>query len=258
MDIAKIFHQQTKQKYEKGSEKPTDFSTWPKEWATIYFKEYPRLAKVLLPKPDPIRNEISNGARKLESSLGEVLLKRKSEREFNGEPINLNDLSHLLFYSAGIIEKKEEDWNKTRRAYPSGGGRFPLEVYLFNLQASDELKEGIYHYNVKEHSLEKLLEDNNLREQIYPAAVWQEMMQKAPLVLAISAVFDRNMMKYKNRGYRYVLFEAGHLGQNIYLAATALGLKCCALGGFGDDNLHQLLDVDGESEAVLYLLTLGR
>ena len=93
MDIAKIFHQQTKQKYEKGSEKPTDFSTWPKEWATIYFKEYPRLAKVLLPKPDPIRNEISNGARKLESSLGEVLLKRKSEREFNGEPINLKGVS---------------------------------------------------------------------------------------------------------------------------------------------------------------------
>ncbi len=138
--MAKIFHQLTKEKYQEGWDKPTSPPILPPEWLTIYFKEYPRLPKVLLPKP-----------KKLDFSIGESLIKRKSEREFNGKPINLKDLSQLLFYSAGIIEKKENDWNKTHRAYPSGGGRFPLEIYLFNLQTSNELKEGIYHYNVKEH-----------------------------------------------------------------------------------------------------------
>lgn len=256
--ISKFFHQATKAEYKKEIGKITNPQTWPKEWLTIYFKEYPRLPRIFLPAPELIRNEISdNEERELDSSLKEVLLKRKSEREFNGEPISLRDLSQLLFYSAGIIEKKEENWNKTRRTYPSAGGRFPLEIYLFNLQTSKELKKGIYHYNVKEHSLEKLLEDENLIEKIYPEAIWQDMIKKASMVLVISAVFERNTMKYKDRGYRYILFEAGHLGQNIYLVSRALNFKCCALGGFDDDKLNELLDIDGENEAVLYVFALG-
>ena len=271
--LAKIFHQSTKVKYQKEMEKSADLKGPPPEWTTIYFKEYPRLPKISLPKPNPIRNKISNGARKLDYSLTEALIKRRSEREFNGKPISLKDLSQLLFYSAGIFEKATtrsphpptrqkasgplEDWNKTRRAYPSGGARFPLEIYLFNLQTSNDLKEGIYHYNVKQHSLEKLLEEKNLRKEIYPKAIWQEMILKVPVVLVISAIFDRTMMKYKERGYRYILFEAGHLGQNIYLVSTALSLKCCAIGGFDDDKFHELLDIDGDNEAVLYAFTLG-
>ncbi len=245
MNIAKFYHS-TKAKYKEGMEKPMDSKNWPKEWTTIYYKEYPRLPKTLLPKPE-----------KLDFSLGEALIKRKSEREFSGEPINLKNLSQLLFYSTGIIEKKEKDWNKTRRTYPSGGGRFPLEVYLCILQKSDELKEGIYHYNVKEHSLEKILNKENLRKEIYPKIIWQEMIKKAPLVLAISAVFERTTIKYKERGIRYIFNEAGHLGQNIYLVSTNLGLKCCALGGFDDGKFNELLDIDGKVEGVIYVFALG-
>ncbi len=244
--IPKFFHQSTKIKYEKNREKTPDFSAWPKEWKTIYFKEYPRLERVLLPKPE-----------RLDFSIGEAIKLRRSEREFNGEPVSLKNLSQLLFYSAGIIEKKEGDWHKSRRAYPSSGARFPLEIYLLNLKVSPGLNAGTYHYNVKEHSLEKLFNDDKLREKIYPRIIWQEMAQKAPVILAILAVFDRNMMKYQDRGYRYILFEAGHLGQNVYLMAKALGLKCCGLGGFDDDKLHELLDVDIEEEAVLYALAVG-
>ncbi len=247
MSIAENFYQSTKVKYKKGFEKPPDFSDWPQEWKTIYFKSYPRLPRIFLPKPV-----------KMDFPLGESLIIRRSERDFDGRAINLKDLSQLLFYSAGVTEKKGENWNSSHRPYPSGGARFPLEVYLFSLKGSQELKAGIYHYNVKEHSLEEVLKEDSIREQIYPEAVWQKMMLKAPLLLAISAVFYRNTMKYKERGHRYILFEAGHLGQNIYLSAAALNLKCCGIGGFGDDKLHELLDVDGKGEAVLYSFAIGR
>ncbi len=244
--IAKIFHQKTKARYEKGAEKPIDFKSWPKEWTTTYFKSYPRLTKILLPKP-----------KKLDFSLGKAITKRRSEREFDKKPIDLKDLSQLLFYSAGIT-LKDKDLNRTRRGYPSGGGRYPLEVYLFNLDNSKNLKGGIYHYNIREHFLESLMEKKNIRKEIYPQAVWQEeILTKAPMILVISGFLGRTMIKYKDRGYRYVLFEAGHLGQNIYLTSTALGLKCCAIGGFDDDKFHELLDIDGKNEVVLYVFALG-
>jgi SagB-type dehydrogenase family enzyme len=246
MDIAKIYHKLTKVKYKKGSENPVNPLLLPQEWKTIYFKEYPRMPRIQLLKPE-----------KLDFSLDESLLKRKSGREFNPESISFKEISQLLFYGMGIIEKKENDWNQSRRVYPSGGGRFPLEIYLFNLKAGNELKEGIYHYNVKEHSLEDLLGLRELRKEIYPKLIWQDMIKKVPMILVISAVFNRTVMKYKDRGYRYVLLEGGHLGQNLYLVSRALGLKCCAVGGFDDDGFHEILDIDGKEEAVFYIFAVG-
>ncbi len=245
MNIAKIYHKLTKTKYEleMGMDRP---DSWPEEWKTVYFKEYLRMPKVFLPKP-----------KNLDFSLGKAIMERKSERDFNGEPINLGDLSQLLFYSAGIIEKKKNDWNKTRRAYPSGGARFPLETYLIILRGNKELSEGLYHYNIKEHLLEELLKKEGLTKEI-SSIIWQDMIFSVSAIFIVSAVFERNMMKYKERGYRYILFEAGHLGQNIYLVSTALGLKCCAIGGFDDDKFNELLDINGEDEAVLYAFAIGK
>ncbi len=223
----------------------TGFRRWPKEWTTIYSKSYPRLPKILLPKPEEINYP-----------LGKSITLRRSEREFNGQPLDLKNLSQLLFYSAGIT-LKSDDFDKTRRSYPSGGARYPLEVYSLILRGYDGLREGIYHYNVKEHSLERLLEKKDLVGDIYPQAIWQDMITKASVVLVISAVFGRTTMKYKDRGYKYILFEAGHLGENLYLVSTALGLKCCGLGGFDDYKFNELLDLDGENEAVLYVFALG-
>jgi SagB-type dehydrogenase family enzyme len=71
-------------------------------------------------------------------------------------------------------------------------------------------------------------------------------------------VFWRNQNKYGERGYRYILLEAGHIGQNIYLVSEALGLKCCALGGTRDENLEELVDIDGVTESVVYALAVGK
>ena len=71
-------------------------------------------------------------------------------------------------------------------------------------------------------------------------------------------MFKRTILSYGDRGYRHILVEAGHLGQNIYLNSVALGLSCCAIGGYIDDKLNSLIDVDGLNESVVYVLAVGK
>lgn len=85
----------------------------------------------------------------------------------------------------------------------------------------------------------------------------QEWVKSSAVILAISGIFNRTQIKYGDRGYRYILLEAGHMAQNIYLLSAALGLKCCAIGGYIDDKINRLIDFDDQQEAVLYMLSLG-
>jgi SagB-type dehydrogenase family enzyme len=89
------------------------------------------------------------------------------------------------------------------------------------------------------------------------AGLWQEFLGTASVCLVLSAIFQRTRWRYRERTYRYVLLEAGHVGQNLYLAATGMGLGACAVGAFLDDQLNDLLALDGQEEAVLYLISVG-
>lgn len=73
----------------------------------------------------------------------------------------------------------------------------------------------------------------------------------------ISAVFDRSEMKYGDRGYRHIMTEYGHLAQNVYLVGTTLDLGVCSIGGFVDDALNKIIDVDGKVESVIGVIAVG-
>ena len=219
-----------------------DSSKWPKEWSTVYFKSYPRLPQIRLPKP-----KLGN------FSLEKAILKRESNRNFSGKPIKLEELSALLYYGAGII-KGEGD--SSRRAYPSGGARYPLEVYplVFNVE---RLNPGVYHYNIKNHNLELLLDDKEDLENS-KNAFYGNFISKSSVIFVISMIPWRSQMKYGNFALKVGLIEAGHLAQNVYLLASALELKCCALGGFQEKPIHQLLDIDGVTEIGVYAVAVGK
>jgi SagB-type dehydrogenase family enzyme len=119
------------------------------------------------------------------------------------------------------------------------------------------LETGLYHYAVLEHALERLRTDD-LRTELVVAGVGQEMLGQAQVVFVLSAIFQRTRWRYRERAYRYILLEAGHIGQNLYLAATSMGLGACAVGAFLDDNLNNLLGLDGEEESALYLIPVGK
>ncbi len=158
-----------------------------------------------------------------------------------------------MYYTGGI---NAERWGHGLRSAPSAGALYPIEVYLV-VHRVEGLKPGLYHYGVRDHALE-LVRASDLRGEIVRHGLMQEFLGQANLVLVFTAIFQRLRWKYQERTYRYALLEAGHLGQNVYLAATSMGMGACAVGAFLDDDLNAMLGVDGQHEAAIYMLSVGK
>ena len=184
-------------------------------------------------------------------SLDRVIESRRSERDFTDKPLSLLELSRLLYYAYGITEKQEQ-----LRAAPSAGALYPIEIYPV-VNNVEGLTKGIYRYFVADHSL-ALVREGDFRHQMMRHALGEEMMGRASAVLVLSAVFRRSEWRYRERAYRYILLEAGHISQNIYLVATALGLGTCAVGAFDDQGYNSIMGVDGKKESVIYLMPVGK
>jgi SagB-type dehydrogenase family enzyme len=204
------------------------------------FKTYPQAPRISLPAPHP-----------LGADVWQVVAARRSRREYLPGPLPLEDLSALLYAAQGVTEPR---WGF--RAAPSAGALYPIETYVA-VHDVEGLEPGLYHYAVADHALEPV-RTGDLRAPLVVAGVGQEMLGTAQVCFILTAVFQRTRWRYRERAYRYILLEAGHIGQNLYLAATGLGLGACAVGAFLDDQVNDLLGVDGEEEAALYLLTVGK
>jgi len=244
INFSQLFHQYTKGFHKKI---PLDSSLWPKEWKTTYYKTYPRLPKINLEHQEK------------KFDLFEAIRKRSSKREMSGGEINLDKLSALLKYSCGITHKSEDELELNLRVQPSGGARFPIETYCLIAKPGQGLKPGLFHYDVKNHQLNLLWEKEFTKDDLDEIAIY-EFVKDASLIVFLTAVFWRTQDKYGERGYRFILQESGHIGQNIYLVCEALGLKCCALGGFriSDQQIEKILDIDGINESLVYTLVIGR
>ena len=214
--------------------------------------------QVVQPPPEPGREDPSAPWIRLPPSLRvaapltDLVRGRVSCRVFRDEPIGFAELATLLRAGYGATD----DGTLLDRAVPSAGGLYPLEVSLL-VRSVDDLSAGIYHYVPRADGLEKV------RGKAVPAPLirylflGQPWAAEAAVVLVFSAVCRRSLGKYGDRGYRYLLLEAGHAGQNVVLTATGLGLGSINLGGFLDDELSGLLRVDLESEIVLYATAVG-
>lgn len=178
---------------------------------------------------------------------------RRSRREFTRNPISLPHLSQLLAVTQGITHTA---FGHPFRACPSAGALYPIETYVVANHV-DELPPGLYHYYVPSHSLEVLLE-GSFGNDLAQAALGQGMVRTASAVFVWTAVVRRSKWKYGERGYRYIYLDAGHIGQNLYLAATALGLGCCTIGALFDEEVNRLIGVDGTEETVVYMGAVGK
>ena len=242
IDFSALFHRSSKDHTDKGAVRiATDSQDWPKEWKTTYYKSYGNLPQIVLPL-EPHK-----------ADFFELIENRHSSRDFTGTPVGLEKLSAHLKYSCGIVREGD---GYAARAQPSGGARFPLEVYALVFSGNTSLPAGVYHYSVREHALDVLTERSFSKKDIATLFAY-DWIQEASGAIIITSNFWRNQIKYGERGYRYVLLEAGHIGQNVYLASQALGLGCCAMGGSRDEAIEKLLDIDGISESLVHTVILG-
>jgi SagB-type dehydrogenase family enzyme len=204
------------------------------------YKAYPDAERVALPDP--------HGYQGL--SLEETIEARRSVRSYAAEPLSPEELSRLLHAAQGITDRRGF------RAAPSAGALYPIELYAAVHDVAG-LEPGLYHYAVREHELE-LLQAGDFRATVTRAGLGQTFLGQAGVCLVLSAIFQRTRWRYRERTYRYVMLEAGHVAQNVYLAAASMGLGTCAVGAFFDDEFHELLGLDGAEEAVLYALSVGK
>lgn len=238
-----MFHQSSKDLRGGGMVNiPATEAEWPDEWKTVYYKSYPRFKKIQLPRT------------RLTADFFELVRMRHTNRQFSRGVLTPEKLSTLLRYTCGIVHDNAK-WNP-RRAHPSGGARFPIEAYPILLSDAGNIPAGVYHYNVKDHALDTLDERPFSSDDIMQLVTYP-FVQNASMLLILTTVFWRTQMKYGERGYRYIMLEAGHIGQNVYLASTALNLKCSGLGGTHDEKIESLLGVDGIGESLVYALVVG-
>ncbi|UCG80753.1 MAG: SagB/ThcOx family dehydrogenase [Desulfobacterales bacterium] len=206
------------------------------------YKTYPEAPKTPLPRPPTGETE----------NLWSILNQRRSRRRYTSEPISTETLSRLLWAIQGITLSAP---GYQFRTAPSAGALYPVETYLSIHRVSDVIP-GMYHFNVLDFALEEI-SLGNFGEYLSRAALGQAMAGRGALLFIWTAIVLRAMWKYRNRCIRYIFMDAGHIAQNLQLAATALGLGCCPIGAFFDEEINQVLQVDGEEETTIYLAAVG-
>jgi SagB-type dehydrogenase family enzyme len=225
------------------------------------FKIYRDAPLTALPPPfegPPDRPDASGG-------FWAAVARRRSVRQFSPDPLSLLSLSRLLWASAAVTRVAP---NHLYRAAPSAGGLYPIETYLAAGRV-EGLPPGLYHYRVagvdEEGRLDPggghLLEEvqaGPVGRELAQAALGQGLVAEAPVVFVWTAVVARSRWKYRERAFRYIYLDAGHIAAQLSLAAVALELGSCQVGAFFDEVVEEILGVDGESEIPLYLSAVGR
>lgn len=181
-------------------------------------------------------------------SLEETIVNRRTIRSFRPSPLTLEQLSQLLWASQGITDN-----TGFKRAVASGGALYPMDIYaVVGTESVNGLAAGNYHYEPEKHLLSRVLE-GDLKDALAKASLSQMWMARAPLNLVITAEYSRICSKYGERGVRYAMIEAGHIGQNIFLQAEAMGLGAGIVGAFNDISVIRVMNIPNTHEPLLIM-----
>jgi SagB-type dehydrogenase family enzyme len=207
----------------------------------------PGLPVFALPRPETLAI--------LPLDLRVAIERRRSIRSYIRQPLSLDDLSFLLWCTQGVQKIQGGQW--TFRPVPSAGARHAFETYVL-ASAVEGLDPGLYRYLALSHRLQQTDTDPLLPVRITAACFDQQFMARCGAIFLWTAVPYRMTWRYGERGYRDLHLDAGHVCQNLYLAAEAIGCGVCAIAAFDDDAMNRLLGIDGTSQFLIYLATAGK
>lgn len=199
--------------------------------------------------PIPEKAEVAN--------LINLMKRRRTNRTPGFPTIELNELADCLYAGMAITGKvKTETGELPLQMTPAGGARNAYEAYVM-INWVEGIDAGFYHYSATQHSLS--LVNAELPSTADPMLAGQEWVNEKPAIIFLVAYLERVMWKYQDpNGYRVVLIEAGHKGQNIALAATSHGLSACPTAALNHDLIANYLKLDRITHSPVYALTLSR
>jgi SagB-type dehydrogenase family enzyme len=191
------------------------------------------------------------------NELMQLMARRRTVRSAGKPGITLQQLSDCLFAGLGLTgtTKNAAAGTLPLGMTPSGGARNPYEAYVYARDV-EGLAPGFYHYSAFDHDL-ALIETDRV-PKLSELVGGQDWADEMPCLIILCAMLERTMWKYDDpNAYRVVLIEAGHIGQNIMLAATNHGLSACPTAALSHLAIKRLLGLDRLTDAPIYALTLS-
>jgi len=181
-------------------------------------------------------------------SVEQAIGQRRTVRAFSPQMLQLDQLSQLLWSAQGLT-----GGSGYKRSAPSAGALYPMDVYAVAGPGSvARIEAGVYRYDPQGHMLSRVAK-RDARDEVARACLSQMWMAQAPVNLVVTAEYSRITGKYGNRGLRYAMIEAGHIGQNLFLQAEALGLKAGIVGAYHDERLIEIMNLPRTHEPLLIM-----
>ena len=233
--VWELFHENSKL---SRNERHLTFTHHPSDATVVRVMQNLRRVKPFQDSPKVSLPETLPEAR---GSFEEIVSRRASARAFGDGEITLAELAKVLLAGTAVTRTNEDTaYTNPFRTVPSGGALYPLEIYVHARRVAD-LEPGLYHFDPEDRELDRLRVGDQ-SEALAPHLIQPELEAACAASLFLTAVFYRSTFKYGDRGYRFVLLEAGHLVQNACLAATAIDLAATPIGGYLDRGIDRHLD----------------
>jgi len=184
-----------------------------------------------------------------------IINRRKSHRVYTDQPVSLPALAYLLWCTQGVKSVRGKAY-ATLRTVPGGGARHPFECYMA-VRKVEGLEPGLYHYLPMKHQVEFLGGREDMEDMIGRTLLEQRWAEKASVVFYYSCVFYRAEWRYGVQAHPTVLIDSGHVTENLYLAATSIGLGGCAIASVDGPLANRVFGLDGEEETIFYAMPVG-
>jgi SagB-type dehydrogenase family enzyme len=213
--------------------------------------------------PPALQADFSEGDERIElpsvENIGgrvqKIIEQRRSLRQYSQKSLTLQELSYLLWCTQGV--KQAEAGLHTFRTVPSAGARHTFETFVL-VNRVKGLKNLLYQYIALEHKLAVVSRDDRIAEKITFGCLGQKIITTSAAAFIWIADVKRMTWRYGQRGYRYILLDAGHICQNLYLAAESIDCGACAIGAFDDDVMNETLGLDGKKHFMAYAACVGK
>ena len=241
-DIGKIFMERTKYEHIGIPDQARGLPPPPVE---LPYEQSAALVEL----PDPRTVKVRD------VGLRQAIEARRSVRKYSRQPLKPAELSFLLWCTQGIREVIQK--HTTLRTVPSAGARHALETFLV-VNNVESIDPGLYRFLPVEHKLLSLPSPEDLPEKFVSACLGQTFVRQSAATFIWAAAAYRMTWRYGQRGYRYLHLDAGHACQNLYLSAEAVGCGVCAVAAFSDDQVNEILGLDGNDLFAIYLAAVGK